>query len=116
MNSMHPDVRRITPQNLKNNTPLSPSQCDLQTRTLLSEQTRLKGQIDMLSKAKNTTTTVLHDKLKDHQKRLNIINETLAKKGTDQCNQSDGIDEVMKNARVVCSTLSSAINLKQYAF
>lgn len=116
VNSMDPSVRRIAPQNLKNNTPLSPSQCDQQTRNLLDEQNRLKDKIEQLSKAKNTNHSVLHDELKNHQKRLAIVNETLAKRGTQFNQQSDGMDDVMKNARVVCSTLSSAINLKQYVF
>ncbi|XP_055322824.1 uncharacterized protein LOC129578378 isoform X2 [Sitodiplosis mosellana] len=116
VNSMHPDVRRIAPQNLKNDTPLSPTQFDQHTRTLLDEQKHLQREIETLNKDKSTTNTFLHDRLKDKQKRLAIVNETLAKKtiGNQLNSQSNGIDEVMKNARVVCSTLSSAINLKQY--
>ena len=111
---MHPDVRRIAPQNLVNDTPLSPTH-DQQTRTLLDDQKYLQGKVDNLSKAKNTNHTVLTDELKHYQKRLAKINETLAKMGSNQSNaQTNGIDDVMKNARVVCSTLSSAINLKQY--
>lgn len=114
LNSMHADVRRIAPQNLVNDTPLSPTNDQL-TRTLLDEQQHLQAKVDSLSMAKNTNNTVLCDELKHYQNRLAKVNEALVKMGLNQSNlQTSGIDNVMKNARVVCSTLSSAINLKQY--
>lgn len=114
LNSMDPYVRQISPQSLKANQPMSPSsQCDT-VKQMLSEQNRLKQTIDDLRKKENTKTTVIQDQIKCLEKRLNQIKETIERNNTNECTDFDGIYQVMANSRVICSTLSSSINLKQY--
>lgn len=113
---MDPHVRRIAPQNLASNTSMSPShQNDQHARNLLNEKYHLQAKIEQL-RSKNINHTVQEHDLKETQKKLDVVNEALAKKGHNCIPQSGGIEEVMKNARIVCSTLSSAINLKQCVF
>lgn len=118
LNSMDPDVRQISPQNLKANQPMSPTSPQSDTmKQMLTQQNGLQKQIDDLRQKKSAKTTVIQDHIKNLEKRLIQIKETIDRnKGTGSSDRSDfdGIYQVMANARVICSTLSSAINLKQY--
>lgn len=112
VNSMHPDVLKIASQNLKVSQPLSPSmQCDT-IKPMLDEQKRLRELIEVLRKKENSKNTVIQDQIREHEKRLNQIKETMERKGKES-NDIDGCHEILANARVVFSTLSSSINLKQ---
>lgn len=123
LNSMHPDVRKIAPQNLKNqNSSAQPTgQCE-QIKSMLGAKNSLQDEIEKLKKSPNSHNTFTRDKIKECEKRLNQITEAIELKTnvstttTNKSNDFDGIDGIMANARVVFSTLSSSINLKQYAF
>lgn len=112
LNSMHPDVRKIAPQNLKTSTPISPlinSNPDL--IKLYTEKKKFEEEIELLRKSDKL---VDKEKMKDIERRLKAITDALEKKGHTASVESDCIKDIMTNARIVCSTLSSCINLKQY--
>lgn len=111
MNSMHKDVQKIAPQNLKSSLPLSPT-TQSAIKPMIDEQKRLQDQIEMLRKKENAKNTFTQDQIKNCEKRLNQVKETIERKGS-EINDFNGIQDVMSNARIVCSTLSSSINLKQ---
>lgn len=119
---MHPDVRKIAPQNLKsqNSSAQSIGQCE-QMKSMLGAKNSLQDEIEKLKRSPNSFNTFTRDKIKDCEKRLNQITEAIelktnASTAANKSNDFDGINEIMANARVVFSTLSSSINLKQYAF
>lgn len=112
LNSMHKDVQKIAPQNLKAKQSTSATtQYDV-LKPMLDEQMRLQDQIETLRKDVNARNTVIRDRIQNIEKRLNQIKETIERKGN-ETNDLDGIQSIMANARIVCSTLSSSINLKQ---
>lgn len=113
LNSMDPDVRQISPQNLKDNQPMSPTAHTDTIKQLLLEKNTLQKQIDDLRRKESATTTVIQDRIKSLEKRLMHIKETVDRSKVNDCSDFDGTYQVMANARVICSTLSSAINLKQ---
>lgn len=114
INSMDPDVRQIAPQNLKDNQPMSPSAQSDSINQLLKEEKSLQIQINELRKKESATTTVVQDRIKALEKRIMQVKETIDRsKVSNGVSDFDGIYRVMANARVICSTLSSAINLKQ---
>lgn len=110
---MHPDVQMIAPQNLINTARMSPtSKSNSDLAHLVNEKNELELQIKLLEISKNLKDT---EKLKMVKKSLDMVEETLAKK-RNTFNSDIDISDIMKDARVVCSTLSSCINLKQYVF
>lgn len=114
MNSMCPEVRRIAPENLKHAQAMSPSQPtpNLSIQTLLAQQKEFQERIDLLSKRRDAKNTVTQDQIKDLERRSNQIREAIERQ-TNSTDDYRAICEVMNKARVVCSTLSSSINLKQ---
>lgn len=115
LNSMDPDVRQISPQSLKANQPLSPSVPQSDTlKQMLVDQSSIQNQIDQLQRKECVKTTVIQDRIKQLEKRLMQLKETIDRNKVNVGNDFDGTYQVMANARVICSTLSSAINLKQY--
>lgn len=113
INSMHPEVRKIAPQNLVIKQAPSPTkQCE-QMRMLLQDKKLLEDEIEKLKKNKQAKITVIQDMIQERQRRVAAINESLARKNQEPSTEFADVRDVMLNARVVCSTLSSAINLKQ---
>ncbi|XP_031633386.1 uncharacterized ATP-dependent helicase C29A10.10c-like isoform X2 [Contarinia nasturtii] len=108
LNSMHPDVRRIAPQNLVA-TPTSPRNPEM--KKLHADKKKLLEDNDSLRKSQHIADK---EKIKDNEKRIKSIDAALEKMGNSSIFEYDNIRDVMTNARVVCSTLSSCINLKQY--
>lgn len=114
LNSMHPDVRKIAPQNLLNNQMPSPTkQCD-QMRILLEEKKILEDQIEELKKDPKVKGTIIQEMIRERLRRVATIKESLARKDPEPNTEFTDVRDVMLNARVICSTLSSSINLKQY--
>lgn len=114
VNSMDPYVRQIHPSNLKDNQPMSPPAQSDTIKQLVVEQGTLQKQIDELRRKQSATTTVIQDRIKVLEKRLMQIKETLERtKCVNDASDFDSTYRVMANARIICSTLSSAINLKQ---
>lgn len=117
LGSMHPEVRKIAVDNLKNVQALSPSAQSGKVRNLLENKKTHEDWIEKLKNEPNVSTTVIQDKIKDRQQCIATINETIRKiTNTSSHSEYDAIAEVLASARVVCSTLSSSINLKQYVF
>lgn len=114
LGSMHPDVRKIAPENLKNEQPLPAAAQSEKVRNLQANKKTHEQWIEKLKNEPNINTTVVQDKIKEHQKDIAMINESISKMTNLSHSELDGIADVMANARVVCSTLSSSINLKQY--
>lgn len=113
LHSMHPDVQMIAPQNLINSARMSPaSKSNSDIAHLVIEKQDLELQIKSLEISKNLKDK---EKLKMVKRSLDMVEETLAKK-RNTFNSDIDISDIMKDARVVCSTLSSCINLKQYVF
>lgn len=116
LNSMHPDVRKIAPQNLRNNNNRSPPANCEQLRTLTRARKDLLDEIERLrGNTRNAQINFNQDKIKDCENRIKQITDTI-EMISNGSNDLDGIREVMEDARVVFSTLSSSINLKQYVF
>lgn len=116
LNSMDPDVRQIAPQNLKNNQPQSPSAQSDKKKQMICEQNRLRQQIEDLSRKEGAKMTVIQDQIKCLEKRFQCLKETIERTiDVTETSEFDSTYQVMANARVICSTLSSSINLKQYA-
>lgn len=113
LNSMDPDVRQISPQNLKANQPLSPSAQTDAMKQMMMEQISVQKQIDDLQRKESAKSTVVQDRIKVLEKRLMQIKETIDRNKVNVTSDFDGTYQVMANARIICSTLSSAINLKQ---
>lgn len=114
VNSMDPYVRQIAPQNLKDNQPMSPPAQSDTMKQLEQERITLQEQIDGLRRKQSATTTVIQDRIKTLEKRVTQIKETLDRtKVANDASDFDSTYRVMANARIICSTLSSAINLKQ---
>lgn len=111
LSSMCPEVRQIAPENLKLTQAMSPSPSSQNQgiKELLSQQKTIQQEIDALSKQRDAKNTVTQDMIKELERRSNQIREAIER----QTNVSDDISEVMAKARVVCSTISSSINLKQ---
>lgn len=115
LNSMHKDIQKIAPQNLKSSLPSSPT-AQSAIKHMLDEEKRLRDQLEVLREQASARNTVTQDQIKNVEKRWNQIKEAIERKSSSEVNDFDGIQGVMTNARVVCSTLSSSINLKQYAY
>lgn len=115
LNSMHPDVRKIAPQNLKNNNNRSPPAQCVQLSTLTEARKELLHEIERLRGNTRNVQNFNQDRIRDCENRLKQVTETIEMKSNGS-NDLDGISEVMEGARVVLSTLSSSINLKQYVF
>lgn len=114
VNSMDPYVRQIAPQNLKDNQPMSPPAQSDTMKQLEQERITLQEQIEGLRRKQSATTTVIQDRIKTLEKRVTQIKETLDRtKVANDASDFDSTYRVMANARIICSTLSSAINLKQ---
>lgn len=113
LNSMDPYVRQISPQNLKDNQPMSPPAQSDTVKQLVVDKNTLQKQIDDLRRKQSATTTVIQDRIKVLEKRVMQINETVDRTKVNDASDFDSTYRVMANARIICSTLSSAINLKQ---
>lgn len=73
------------------------------------------SKIDMLSIKLSSADNVTADHLDVLKRRMNQLNETINKKMATNCRKSDwemGL-ELMAGANIICTTLSSSINLKQ---
>lgn len=113
---MHPDVRKIAPQNLKSNNNRSPPANCQQLSTLTKARKDLSDEIERLrGNTRNAQLNFIQDKIKGCENRLKQVTETIEMISSGS-NDLEGISEVMRDARVVFSTLSSSINLKQYVF
>lgn len=105
-------MQQIAPQNLKIDHPISPSgQCENE-KAMNDEKKRLMYDIEKLRKKTNAKNTVVQDQIAALEKQYKQIDETLKRKPSES-NHSNDIYDVMMNARIICSTLSSSINLKQ---
>lgn len=113
VNSMDPYVQQIAPQNLKRDQPMSPPTQSDTIKQLVVEKGTLQKQIDDLRRKQSATTTVIQDRIKVLEKRIMQIKETVDRTKVNDASDFDSTYRVMANARIVCSTLSSAINLKQ---
>lgn len=72
---------------------------------------QLRAQIDAEAKKKSASNSIIGDRIDELNKRLMQIKETI-ERSTAVNEHSGDIGDVIRNASVVCSTLSSAINLK----
>lgn len=95
---------------MKTNGPVSPPKNYI--KSMLETKQKLQKEIQQFRGRPNANHSVLQDRIKEHEKRIQQINEQ-CDKATCRPKDADNINEVMANARVVCSTLSSSINLKQ---
>lgn len=112
MASMHPDVKRIAPENLLQKLRLDSTPKDAHLEHLISTRDRLAKSIEEDRRNAGARATSLGDRIDDMEKRLRQTNETIAKRMA-VLSSTMGIKDVLQKVRVVCSTVSSAINLKQ---
>lgn len=110
LKSMHPQVQCIAPQNLQNNFLASPHLTSNKVKNLQMQRDHLTKQIESDSKKNTGNNSIIADRIDDSRKRLTHVNN-LIKEYTGQ-QPPDDIKMIMRDARVVCSTLSSAINIK----
>lgn len=114
VNSMHPDVQKIAAQNLSNNQPPSPTKLSDQMKALLADKKIYEKENENLMKEPTAQSTITQDMIRDRKRLIASINESVARLTHEHNSEFHCMANVMGNARVVCSTLSSSINLKQY--
>lgn len=110
LDSMHEDVRRIAPESLVQQTNLQQSHDHAHLSSLVSQRNLLINSIEQEKKNNSANCTVIGDNINDKQKRLECIQEAINKITEDEPSDIKGI---MDKARIVCSTLSSSINLNK---
>lgn len=110
LNSMHPEVKCIAPQNLQKTLLASPQLATDKVKNLQMQRDHLTKRIETESKKNTSNNSIIVDRIDEFRKRLNHINSLIQEYTTQQ--HPDDIKIIMRDARVVCSTLSSAINIK----
>lgn len=108
---MHPGVQCIAPQSLQKNSLAAPHlDTDIKIKNLQWHRDHITKRIEFETKKNTGNNSIVADKIDDLRKQL-IQANSLIQDYTGQ-QHPDDIKVVMRDARVVCSTLSSAINIK----
>lgn len=110
---MHPDVRRIAPESLAQQKRMKSMSDNEHLNSLIRERDRLTKSIEEEKLMANSRSTVLGDKIDDFKKRLKHANDAIAKRTATNSISAIDMKQTLSHAHVVCSTVSSAINLKQ---
>lgn len=110
LNSMHPEVQCIAPQNLQKNLLAAPQMASDQVKNLRMQRDHLTKRIESESEKNTRNNSNIADIIDELRKRLTHINSLIQEYTGQQ--HPDDIKIIMRDARVVCSTLSSAINIK----
>lgn len=110
LNSMHPDVRKVAPQNLLNNQAMPIPEVG-HLHALKMQRDKMMKQIECEKKKGSAHNSIIGDKIDELNKRLVHVKEAIDRISPDDPTNND-IGTVMRCASVVCSTLSSAINIK----
>lgn len=109
---MHQEVRCIAPENLLQKHRIEAVPNDSHLEYLLSTRKRLEETIEIEKTRANAQSTVLGDKIDDLEKRVRQTTDAIDKR-TKHFTSTIDLQHIISNANVVCSTVSSAINLKQ---
>lgn len=112
LSSMHQDVRSIAPENLLQKQRMASTPVDSHLEYLIATRKRLQEDIKKERSRANVQSTVLGDKIDDLDKRARQVSAAINKRSMHLTSTID-LQHIIASARVVCSTVSSAINLKQ---
>lgn len=111
--SMHPGVVRIAVENIMQQKRMKSMPDNEHLNSLVRERDRLTKSIEEEKLMANSRSTVLGDRIDELIKRLKNTNEAIAKRTSTNFISSNDMKHTLSSAHVVCSTVSSAINLKQ---
>lgn len=109
---MNPEVaKQIAPESLVEKERLDLTPKDAHLDHLITTRDRLTKSIEQNKQKEDARSTALGDTIDGMEKNLRKTNEAIAKR-TAAVAPSLGIKDILEKARVVCTTLSSAIFLR----
>lgn len=115
LEKMHPEVKKISTQVLSKRNDADTSFNSKDIPALREEQKTIRERIEKLSKDPQRHNTVAGNQMDILKKRLNIVQETINKKvgKNDPHIKRDETFKLIEGANIVCTTISSSLNLKQ---